>query len=109
MIDTDGLSPTQSDNLLLLEDVKKRFEEAGLPRDIRTLQRYCEAGALEAFKEMSPTGLTWYVQAISVDKRIEALKQLHHITVRHITTENDTSGFDAPRNDDESNANMPRP
>ena len=84
--DIDRPSPTQYS--LSLEDVSRRFDEAGLSRDIRTLQRYCAAGRLDSIKEMTASGLTYFVDPASVDRAIVQLAQLHNLTdqVRHSPT-----------------------
>ena len=46
---------------LTLEDVSHLFEEAGLPRNTRTLQRYCAAGRLDCIKEETVSGLAYFV------------------------------------------------
>jgi hypothetical protein len=76
-----------------LEDVARRFDEAGLSRDIRTLQRYCAAGRLDSIKEMTASGLTYFVDPASVDRAIVQLAQLHNLTdqVRHTPTPENVS------------------
>jgi hypothetical protein len=76
--DADRPRPTQYS--LSLEDVSRRFDEAGLSRDIRTLQRYCAAGRLDSIKEMTASGLTYFVDPASVDRAIVQLAQLHNLT-----------------------------
>lgn len=36
---------------LVMEEVAKRYKQAGHPRTIRTLQRYCKNGHLDAIKK----------------------------------------------------------
>jgi len=87
--DTARLRTTQFP--LSLEDVSRLFEEAGLPRNTRTLQRYCAAGRLDCIKEETVSGLAYFVDPASVDRAIKQLAQLHGLTdeVRHgSTTEN---------------------
>jgi hypothetical protein len=71
-----------------LDDVSRLFEEAGLPRNVRTLQRYCAAGRLDCIKEETATGLAYFVDPVSVDRAIKQLAQLHGLTdeVRHSAT-----------------------
>lgn len=49
----------------------------GLPRDIRSLQRYCENGLLDGIKELTATGETWFVAEDSIEPAIIQLKQMH--------------------------------
>ncbi len=78
---------------LSLEETALRFTEAGLPRNIRSLQRYCAAGRLDCIKEETVSGLAYFVDPDSVERAITQLAQLHGITdeVRHGTTVHDMS------------------
>ncbi|MGO4869792.1 MAG: hypothetical protein ACLPGW_04155 [Roseiarcus sp.] len=71
-----------------MEDVSRLFDEAGLPRNVRTLQRYCAAGRLDSIKEETATGLAYFVDPVSVERAIKQLAQLHGLTdeVRHGAT-----------------------
>jgi hypothetical protein len=73
---------------MTLEEVSRLFDEAGLPRNVRTLQRYCAAGRLDCIKEETATGLAYFVDPVSVERAIKQLAQLHGLTdeVRHSTT-----------------------
>ncbi len=85
--------PSATQYSLSLEDVSRRFDEAGLSRDIRTLQRYCAAGRLASIKEMTASGLTYFVDPGSVDRAIRELAQLHNLTdqVRRSTASENVS------------------
>jgi hypothetical protein len=61
---------------LSLPQVYARFVEAGLDRSLRTLQRYCEHGHLRAAKYPTETGAVWYVDADSVETKIEEIRQV---------------------------------
>jgi hypothetical protein len=80
--------PTATEYPLTLEDVSRLFDEAGLPRNVRTLQRYCAAGRLDCIKEETATGLAYFVDPVSVERAIKQLAQLHGLTdeVRHSAT-----------------------
>ena len=86
---------------LTLDDVSHLFEEAGLPRNPRTLQRYCAAGRLDAIKEETVTGLAYFVDPASVERAIKQLAQLHGLTdeVRPGATSQKMSHPDAPYNE----------
>src|SRR5476651_1706040 len=87
--DTGGQArPTATRYSLSLEDVSRLFDEAGLPRNVRTLQRYCAAGRLDCIKEETATGLAYFVDPVSVERAIKQLAQLHSLTdeVRHGAT-----------------------
>ncbi len=84
----DTARPTATQYPLTLEEVSRRFDEAGLPRNVRTLQRYCAAGRLDCIKEETATGLAYFVDPVSVERAIKQLAQLHNLTdeVRHGAT-----------------------
>jgi len=83
MTDTVRQAPTTADaaptspSLVTLDVVARRFIVAGLPRSIRTLQRYCANGTLTCVKEATDTGDTYFVAETSIGTAITALKQLH--------------------------------
>ena len=87
----DTARPSATEYPLTLEEVSRLFDEAGLPRNVRTLQRYCAAGRLDCIKEETATGLAYFVDPVSVERAIKQLAQLHGLTdeVRHgATSEN---------------------
>ncbi len=85
---SDTPRPAATEYPLTLEDVSRLFDEAGLPRNVRTLQRYCAAGRLDSIKEETATGLAYFVDPVSVERAIKQLAQLHGLTdeVRHGAT-----------------------
>ena len=89
---TDTARPTATEYPLTLDDVSRLFDEAGLPRNVRTLQRYCAAGRLDCIKEETATGLAYFVDPVSVERAIKQLAQLHGLTdeVRHSATSEET-------------------
>lgn len=80
--------------LVTLDVVATHFSAAGLPRSMRTLQRYCASGTLECIKEATETGDTYFVSGASIDSAITALKQLHDAKGwrRHAATKRAMSG-----------------
>lgn len=95
---------------LTLDDTARLFAEAGLPRNIRSLQRYCVAGRLDCIKEETVTGLTFFVDPDSVGRAITQLAQLHGITdeVRHSAVETDMSHRVAPAIEPSAPLDQPR-
>ena len=83
--DSDRPRPSATRYSLPLEETALRFVDAGLPRNIRSLQRYCAAGRLDCIKEETVSGLAYFVDPDSVERAITQLAQLHGITdeVRH--------------------------
>ena len=96
---------------LTLNDVARLFAEAGLPRPIRSLQRYCVAGRLDCIKEETISGLTYFVEPSSVERAITQLAQLHGLTdeARHSATERDIAHHDALEQELRNMADAARP
>jgi len=55
-------------------EVTKLFEDAALPREKRSIERYCEQGKLDCFKD--PDEMRYYITRASADKLIGHLKEL---------------------------------
>ena len=102
--------PTATRFSLTLDETAARFADAGLPRNIRSLQRYCAAGRLDCIKEETVTGLAYFVDPESVDKAIVQLAQLHGITddVRHSAPASDVSHIVAPVVEPKESIDTPR-
>src|ERR1700736_5352826 len=85
---SDPARPSPTRYSLSLDDVSHIFDQAGLPRNARSLQRYCVAGRLDCIKEETVSGLAYFVDPISVERAIKQLAQMHGLTdeVRHGTT-----------------------
>src|ERR1700704_6622444 len=90
---SDSARPSATRYTLSLDETAVRFVEAGLPRNIRSLQRYCAAGRLDCIKEETVSGLAYFVDPDSVERAITQLAQLHGITdeVRHDAPVHDMS------------------
>jgi hypothetical protein len=86
-----------------LNEVARRFIDAGLPRSEKTLRRYCTQGKLDAVQSDGPTSREqWYVRESSIAPLIGELLQIHGHTdmaghgaavpdiVQHETKENPT-------------------
>lgn len=106
----DTLRPTATRFSLTLEETAQRFADAGLPRNIRSLQRYCAAGRLDCIKEETVTGLAYFVDPESVEKAIVQLAQMHGITdeVRHTASLSDMSHTVAPAVEPSAHLDTPR-
>jgi hypothetical protein len=107
----DTARPTATQYPLTLDDVSRLFDDAGLPRNIRTLQRYCAAGRLDCIKEETATGLAYFVDPVSVERAIKQLAQLHGLTdeVRHGATSEETPHTVAHEAEPSSLPDAPRP
>jgi len=102
--------PTATQYPLTLDEVSRLFDEAGLPRNVRTLQRYCAAGRLDCIKEETATGLAYFVDPASVERAIKQLAQLHGLTdeVRHSATSENTPHSVAQSVEPLATLDMPR-
>lgn len=79
MDDPSRLKATDSDNVfaLTIEDVANCYDLAGHPRTIRTLQRYCKSGHLDALKKPTLLGDMYLVTQHSVDRHIAQTIEMH--------------------------------
>jgi hypothetical protein len=74
----DQPRPTATDDdkfILTIEEVGNLYAQAGFPRTIRTLQRYCEHGHLDSRKKETLLGYMYLVTSESVERHISQLKQ----------------------------------
>ena len=78
-----------NDFILSLEEVSERYAQAGHPRTIRTLQRYCASGHLDAQKLATTTGDKYLVTPQSVARHIAQIKELQALGV--VATDRDRS------------------
>ncbi|MDR3572033.1 MAG: hypothetical protein P4L81_07695 [Candidatus Pacebacteria bacterium] len=107
----DQARPSATQYSLSLDDVSRLFDDAGLPRNVRTLQRYCAAGRLDCIKEETATGLAYFVDPVSVERAIKQLAQLHGLTdeVRHGTTSEKVTDSVAHDAEPSPTGDTPRP
>src|SRR5665213_3565564 len=70
-----------SDFTLPIEEVAKRYDQAGHPRTIRTLQRYCKSGHLDALKKPTLLGDMYLVTAQSVERHLAQIDEMERTTV----------------------------
>lgn len=62
---------------LSIEEVADIYEEAGLPRTSRAIQRYCSLSKLDCHKVETPTGEKYLVAPYSVDRHIKYIKEVY--------------------------------
>ena len=76
--DTPRPVATAGDNdfTLSIEQVSERYAAAGHPRTIRTLQRYCASGHLDAQKIATTLGDKYLVTPLSVARHIGQIQEL---------------------------------
>jgi hypothetical protein len=76
-----------NDYSLSIEDAALRYEHAGLPRTLRTIQRYCAKGHLDSRRVEIPYGEKYLITPASVAKHIAYIEETRQTMV----------GRDAPR------------
>src|SRR5258708_7312695 len=76
--DRPRLAPTgpDSEHSLSIEEVGDLYAQAGLARDLRTIQRYCRRGRLDARLVEFPFGEKYLITPTSVERHIAFLKEL---------------------------------
>src|SRR3978361_1961415 len=75
---------------LTIEEAAVRYEHAGHPRTIRTIQRYCANGHLDSLRQETPFGDKYMITPESVARHIAQIAELAS------TTGHDMSRQDAP-------------
>jgi hypothetical protein len=60
---------------LSIEDASQRYEHAGLPRTLRTIQRYCAKGHLDCRRVEIPYGEKYLITPASVAKHIAYIEE----------------------------------
>src|SRR6266478_1179446 len=83
--DRDAPRPVATDHdnefILPLEEVAQRYAKAGHPRTIRTLQRYCASGHLDAQKVATTLGDKYLVTPLSVARHIAQIQELSALDI----------------------------
>jgi hypothetical protein len=81
--DTLRQAPASRDeHSLTIADVAARYEAAGFPRTIRTLQRYCAKGHLDSVRQETPFGDQFLITPASVTRHISQIAEFA-ASVRH--------------------------
>ena len=77
MDDQPRPAATSPDNeySLSIEDAAERYEHAGLPRTLRTIQRYCAKGHLDSRRVEIPYGEKYLITPASVAKHIAYIEE----------------------------------
>src|SRR5271165_3997398 len=70
---------TDTDFSLSLEEVAERYSQAGHARTLRSLQRYCVGGHLDAVKIATTTGDKYLVTPQSVARHIAQIVELSQL------------------------------
>jgi len=81
------------EHTLSVEDVHQIYVDAGFPRSIRSIQRWCENGHLKAVKYPTEAGAQYYIDPDSAQQRLEEIRQVQ------AATGNDRQRHDVDRRD----------
>src|SRR5437667_12350480 len=73
------------DYALTIDDAAVRYEHAGHPRTIRTLQRYCAKGHLDCLRQETPFGEKYLITPTSVARHIAQIAELASTTSRDLS------------------------
>jgi hypothetical protein len=76
---------------LTIEEAAARYEHAGHPRTLRSIQRYCAKGHLDCLRQETPFGDKYLITPASVARHIAQIEELASATsrdlTRHVATE----------------------
>lgn len=85
---TDDLSRQAATNpdeyTLTIEDAAVRYEHAGHPRTLRTIQRYCAKEHLDCLRQETPFGEKYLITPTSVARHIAQIEELSSTTSRDL-------------------------
>ena len=103
----DAAERDKARHTLSAEETSVLFAEAGVPRSVRTVQRYCKKGHLACITVDTEISEKYLIDRNSVERRIKELQQVDRILrstvnatrreeTRHGAAERDTSRHDGP-------------
>ncbi len=82
-MDDDGATEAAQGNAIditgytmTVEEAVARFQEASVPRAIRTIQRYCNNDYLRCQSYSTETGMRYFIDPQSVERRIQEIQQI---------------------------------
>jgi hypothetical protein len=114
-MDTDQprLAATSPDTeySLTVEDVAERYASAGLPRDRRTIQRYCAKGSLDCHRIEIPYGEKYLITPASVATHIAYIKEVRQAMAGRDEPRQVAQEISAQKDDDTASTSRgePRP
>lgn len=108
--DTQRQHVTQDDHTLTVEEASQLFYDAGVPRSIRTIQRYCKINHLNCISVETEMNSMYMVSTTSIDGRIKQLQQ--QLSQQNKSTPSGATGRDptrqdAPRRDNDGGGDAP--
>jgi hypothetical protein len=108
------VAASRDEHSLTIADVAARYEAAGFPRTIRTLQRYCAKGHLDSIRQETPFGDQFLITPASVTRHIAQIAEFaaavgHDKPRLAATTVARQDSEDLPPKDPSSGLDQPRP
>jgi hypothetical protein len=70
------VATSRDDYTLTVDDAAARYEHAGHPRTIRTIQRYCAKGHLDCLRQETPFGDKFLITPASLARHIAQIEEL---------------------------------
>jgi hypothetical protein len=89
--------PDTSDYMLTVEEVSEVFAEAGVPRNPRSIRRFCQNGELDCITIETPTSARYLISRASAEKLIKQKQQA--LQFGESRTAPAMSGYDRPEPD----------
>jgi hypothetical protein len=90
-----------TDYSLSVEEALALYEAAGLPRNLRSVQRYCANGSLDAHLIETPFGQKFLITPASVDRHIAYIKEVRPFATGHDLSRQVVTDVAAKNKDDE--------
>lgn len=84
---------------MTVDDAASRFADAGLPRSVRSIQRYCQRGHLTCTTVDTEISEMYLIDPESVERRIQELQQIELITRTSGVSRHDAPSRDMSRHD----------
>ncbi len=93
----DAAERDQARHTLSAEETSVIFADAGVPRSVRTVQRYCKKGHLDCITIDTEISEKYLIERNSVERRIKELQQLDRILRSTVdATSREETRHDAP-------------
>ena len=84
---------------MTVDDASARFADAGLPRSVRSIQRYCQRGHLSCTTVDTEISEMYLIDPESVERRIQELQQIEFVTRASGVSRQSALSRDMPRHD----------
>ena len=80
-----SLATSNHDFSLTIEEVVLRYEHAGHPRTVRSIQRYCARGDLDCLRQETTFGQKYLITPASVARHLAQIAEVTAATGRDMT------------------------